>query len=254
MASNALYKIVLVPNGGRASYTSLVNSLYQVLLARSPTTAEQNYWVTWLNAGQSTTHFALAMINSSEHRTQELSYYFNEYLNAQLDSASQQLYLNEFAHGATEQQVIAQILSSPQFAQVASGGGPTNNGLTVASLYIDLLNRGPTASEETSGTAELDAGTPVSTLINSIMPSNEYLTDEVDDDYTIYLGHSPTPANQQRGVNLLRRESSERFTANLMGSRGYFFNHPGSTARRKWTATTSAATAAKAHTFARLRK
>ena len=100
MATNALYKIVLVPNGGRATYTTLVDSLYQVLLGRSPTTAEQNYWVTWLNAGQSPTHVALAFIESTEHRTAELNYYFNEYLNAQLDSASEQFYMAEFAHGA----------------------------------------------------------------------------------------------------------------------------------------------------------
>ena len=254
MATNALYKIVLVPNGGRATYTSLVDSLYQVLLGRSPTTAEQNYWVSWLNAGQSPTHVALAFIESTEHRTAELNYYFNEYLNAQLDSTSEQLYLAEFAAGATQQQVIAQILSSPQFALVASFGGPPNNGSTVASLYTDLLNRGPTDSELASGTADLDAGTPVSTLINSIMKSNEYLTDEVDADYTIYLGHAPTSALEQRGVNLLRRESSERFVASLMGSRGYFFNHPGSTARKTATATTSAATNAKVHVFARRRK
>ena len=80
-ASNAIYKIVLVPNGGRATFASLVDSLYQVLLGRTPNAAEQNYWVTWLNAGQSPMHVALAFIESTEHRTAELNYYFNEYLN-----------------------------------------------------------------------------------------------------------------------------------------------------------------------------
>ena len=250
MASNALYKIVLVPNGGTATYSTFVDSLYQVLLGRMPTTTEQNYWVTWLNAGQSTAHVALAFIESPEHRLAELNYYFNEYLNAQLDSASQQLYVTEFAQGATEQQIIAQILNSPQFALVASFGGPPSNTSTVASLYTDLLNRAPTDSEESDAVAQLNAGTPLSSVINSIMTSSEYLTNEVDADYTIYLGHLPTPAIQQRGVNLLRRESSERFVASLLGSRGYFFNHPGASARKRGAATHSATTAAKAHTFA----
>ena len=125
------------------------------------------------------------------------------------------------------------------------------NGSTVASLYTVLLSRGPTNSELASGTAQLNAGTPVSTLINSIMKSNEYLTDEVDADYTIYLGHGPKSAQEQRGVNLLRRETSERFVASLMGSRGYFFNHPGSTGRKTATATSSAATNVKVHHFVR---
>jgi hypothetical protein len=83
------------------------------------------------------------------------------------------------------------------------------------------------------------------------MTSNEYLTDEVNADYTNYLGHSPTPPQQQRGVNLLRRESSERFVASLMGSRGYFVNHPGASARTRGAVTPSATTAPHARLFAR---
>ena len=182
-------KIVLVPNGGRATNTTLVDSLYQVLLGRSPTTAEQNYWVTWLNAGQSTTHVALAFDRIRRSIGPGTGLLLQRVSERATRLRLRAVLSERVRSRATEQQVIAQILSSPQFALVASGGGPTNNGSTVASLYTDLLNRGPTDSEETSGTAELNAGTPVSTLINSIMTSNEYLTDEVDADYTIYLGH-----------------------------------------------------------------
>ena len=103
----------------------------------------------------------------------------------------------------------------------------------MAALYTDLLNRAPTDSEQADGVAELNAGTPLSTLISTIMTSDEYLKDEVDADYTIYLGRPATPANERQGIAALRRESSERFLASLLGSRVYFVNHPGATAKEK---------------------
>ena len=72
MATNALFKIVLVPNVGRPTTTTLVDSLYQVLLGRSPSPAEQASWVTALNAGVPASHVAMDVIKSPEHRTLEL--------------------------------------------------------------------------------------------------------------------------------------------------------------------------------------
>jgi len=253
-ASNALFKIVLVPNIGRATKTTLVASLYQTLLNWSPSMVEQNYWVKALNAGVSASRVAMEFIKSPEHRVLELTYYYNGYLDAPLDPASEQFYLNEFAHGATDQQVIAQILNSPQFSQAAiNAAGLTGNSPIVAALYTDLLNRPPTGSELANGVVELNAGTPLSILIRTIMTSDEYRKDLVDADYTIYLGRVATSANERRGIKALRHESSQRFLASLLGSRVYFVNHPGATGRRKRAVNTAVAKGAELHQFARPR-
>lgn len=241
-ASAALFRIVLVPDQGRPTATTLVGSLYQTLLGRSPTPVEQNGWVTALNAGVPASRVAMSFIKSREHRMLELEQYFNEYLDAPLDPASERFYLRKFARGATQQQVIALILNSPQFSQQAiAASGETGNTPIVAALYVDLLNRGPTDSELADGVAELNAGRPLSALIRSIMRSDEYFTDEVDDDSTLYLGRPATPADERRGIKALRRESGEQYLASLLGSRIYYVNHPGVTGRTKRAAVTAVA-------------
>ncbi len=81
-ASNALFKVVLVPNVGRPTATTLVGSLYQVLDGRSPTAAEQAEMVGALKRGVPATRVAMTVIKSPDHRIQELISYFNEYLDA----------------------------------------------------------------------------------------------------------------------------------------------------------------------------
>ncbi len=123
-------------------------------------------------------------------------------------------------------------MNSPQFVTAADAfSGETGNVPLVAALYTDLLNRGPTTAELNNGVDELNAGTPLLTLIHTIMRSDEYLQAEVDADYTLYLGHTATRAQERHGIAALRRETSERYLAGLLGSRVYFVNHPGMTGR-----------------------
>jgi hypothetical protein len=124
----------------------------------------------------------------------------------------------------------------------------------VASLYTDLLDRGPTDSEPSDVVAELNARTPLSVLIRAIMRSDEYRQDLVDADYAIYLGRVATPADERRGIKALRHESSDRYLANLLESRVYFLNHPGAAGRKKQAGVTAVAKESKNHEFALSRK
>jgi len=227
MATNSLFKIVLVPSVGQATNTTLVNSVYQVLTNQPASAVQEARMVQQLNAGVPASQVALKVINAPAHRALEVNFFFNEYLNAQPTAAQLQVYLKKCARGATDKQVIAQILSSPAFRLLAKGTGQPINSALVTALYADLLNRPPTTAELASGIAALKKGVRFPTLILKVLNSTEYLTDQVNNDYTIYMARVATPANVRQGVNALRHGSSEQFLAKLMGTRVYFLNHPG---------------------------
>jgi hypothetical protein len=231
MATNAVFKITLVPNVASASNTTFVDSLYQVLLNRVPSAVELNGWLTTLAGGATTTAVAAAFIASPEHRARELAGFYNLYLNRQPDAPGEQAFLAEYAHGATDQQVITQILCSPEFVNQMTLSGTSGNEVVVTALYTNLLNRAPGASEVAGWVDLLNAGTPLATVVNGFLTSAEYLKDQVDDYYTIYLGRPEDPLGENNWINALHTESSEQVMAGFLGSAEYFGKHPGTTAQ-----------------------
>jgi len=222
MASNAIFKITLVPNTIAASNTTLVDSLYQVLLGRPADTAGQTAWVNELNAGTPASQVALGFIDSQEHRTRELNGFYNQFLGRSPDPSGLQFFLNEYANGATDQKVIAQILNSTEFSNDNVG-----NSALVTALYADLLNRTPAPSEEAYWVGQLNAGTPFATVVNDFLTSQEYYKDTVDNYYTIYLGRTADPTGQSGWINALQSQTSEQVLAAFLGSQEYFSKHPG---------------------------
>jgi hypothetical protein len=227
MATDAVFKITLVPNTGVATNVSLVNSLFQVLLNRLPSVIELVPYVKELNAGVPASQVALSIINLPEHRARELTTFYNEFLGTTIGAADELKYLTEYAHGATDQQVIAQILDSPAFHQTKTVIGLTGNSVLVEVLYADLLDRRPTSSEEVFWVLLLNTGTPLSTLINTLLTSTEYLQNQVSAFYTLYLGVPPSPDQVAQGVAALQQESSEQYLASLLATPQYFAAHPG---------------------------
>ena len=78
---------------------------------------------------------------------------------------------------------------------------------------------------------ELKLGTPLSTVINQLMTSDEYLINQVDALYTTYLSRHATPFDELVWSIALRHESSEQVTAFFLGTEIYFRNHPGATGK-----------------------
>jgi hypothetical protein len=227
MATNAVFKVTLVPNVGVATNATLVNSLYQVLLNRLPTPSELTTYVQELNRGVPASQVALSIIELPEHRARELSTFYNQFLGTTIGITDALVYLSEYAQGATDQQVIAQILDSPAFHQTKTVIGLSGNQVLVDVLFADLLNRRPSSSEETFWVGKLNGGTPLSTLIHTLLTSTEYLQAQVTSFYTLYLGAVPTRTQVAQGLAALQHESSEQYLASLLGTRRYFDEHPG---------------------------
>ncbi len=223
MATSAVFKVTLVPTTSTASNTTLVDSLYQVLLGRPADSAGATFWVNQLTSGMMTAaQVAQAFIASPEHRTRELAGFYNQFLGRSPDPSGQQFFLNEYAHGTTDQQVIAQILNSPEYSSINSG-----NSALVSALYANLLNRTPSASEKAFWVNQLASGTPLATVVDDFLTSQEYRTDQVDNYYTIYLGRPADALGENNWITALQTLSSEQVLAAFLGSPEYFGKHPG---------------------------
>jgi hypothetical protein len=144
-----------------------------------------------------------------------------------LHAASEKFYLKKYAHGATDQQIIALILNSSAFKAAVGATEPADNNLLVVALYTDLLNRPPTGQESTFWTDRLDGGTKLSVMIGCLLDSHEYKQDLVQNYYTIYLGRSPDQSEEAAWTKDLGHVSSQRFLSHLLSSPEYFQNHPG---------------------------
>jgi hypothetical protein len=227
MATNAVFKVTLVPNVGVATSATLVNSLYQVLFNRLPTASELTTYVQELNRGVPASQVALSIIELPEHRARELSTFYNQFLGTIIGITDALVYLSEYAQGATDEQVIAQILDSPAFHQTKTVIGLSGNQVLVDVLFADLLNRRPSSSEEAFWVGKLNGGTPLSTLIHTLLTSTEYLQAQVTSFYTLYQGVVPTRTQVAQGLAALQHESSEQYLTSLLGTRRYFDEHPG---------------------------
>ena len=228
MATSQVFKIILIPNTQAASNTTLVQSLYHVLLGRAPDAAGEAAWVNRLNSGVPASSVAMSFITSTEHRTLELDDYYSRFLGRTPDAPGLQAYLNEYAHGATDQQMIAQFLNSPEYQKQSDLSGDTGSSVVVTALYIDLLNRAPTSNEVTFWVDQLKAGTTMATVVNDFLTCTEYRTDMVNDYYTTYLGRAADPSGEAAYLHLLQKgASTETVVASMMGLTEYFNNHPG---------------------------
>ena len=93
-------------------------------------------WTTLLDVGMSQSAIVAAMWNSTEHRTQEVTGYYQHFLGRAPDLAGLAVWVANMQHGVTEEQVMASFLASPEYLKLhlPSAG-------FVTALYQNVLGR-----------------------------------------------------------------------------------------------------------------
>jgi hypothetical protein len=92
-----------------------VTGLYNDVLGRAPSAAELNAWVVALDSGSATrSQVAVDFLTSTEYRTDLVTGYYNEFLGRAPDTAGLNGWVGALAAGATDQEVLAGILGSPE--------------------------------------------------------------------------------------------------------------------------------------------
>jgi hypothetical protein len=129
---------------------SFVKALFNDFLKRDGSAADLDAWVSQLpTLGQA------GVANAISHSTEALDVavvgFYQKFLGRTPQGGEQNGFVSELAAGATEEQVIAQIVSSNEFANRANAlvGGANADTNFVQALYLLVLNR-------TGGTAEVD--------------------------------------------------------------------------------------------------
>jgi CSLREA domain-containing protein len=134
-----------------------VRAVYEAELGRAGTLAELDGWVAALHGpGSSTTAVASLIARAPEARDFLVRGWYVGYLGRSAAGGEEQGWVNMLLQGATEEQVLSQILASPEFvnrAQTQFSG--TADQRFVEALYVDLLGRPASASEAAAWASQI---------------------------------------------------------------------------------------------------
>jgi streptogramin lyase len=176
---------------------SFIQALYQDALGRLGSPAELNGWVSVIvSSGIG------PVVNGIEHSAEAYAHllrtWYMHFLGRTTPPSDSEIqgFVNAFQAGATEEQVLAALLSSQEFLNYAntsliSSGTP--NERFVSALYLLLLNRSPTSAEIQGWVAQLPVLGPQG-IASTFLSSAEYRGDIIRSYYTALLHRSSLPS------------------------------------------------------------
>jgi uncharacterized protein DUF4214/List-Bact-rpt repeat protein len=101
---------------GGGTNAGFIAALYQDLLGRPPSAAEQAQWDAAFGAGASRQDAAMQVLKSTEFRTRLIKGWFQAYLGRAPTDVELNFYLGRFAAGDTDEMIQAAILGSSEFS------------------------------------------------------------------------------------------------------------------------------------------
>jgi hypothetical protein len=214
-------------------------SMYVNVIGRAsadPQGPEVAGWVSFILGQYAATRQSVAttVANSSEHRARVIAGYYQTFLGRAAGAFEIQSWLKQTQAGLTDQQVLAAIVSSPEFFPTSGAG--SSNATWIAKIYTDLLNRSSANDNQANQYLAYLNSVPTAqtqqarqTVALEILASTEYLSDLVASFYNKYLGRNkPIPANQADPelvgwVALLKKGATEeQVVAGILGSAEFF--------------------------------
>jgi len=100
---------------GGGTNSGFIAALYQDVLGRAPTAAEQAQWDAEFGNGATRMQVALSVLKSVEARTRLIQGWFQAYLGRAPTDVELNFYLQRFASGDSDEQIQAAILASQEF-------------------------------------------------------------------------------------------------------------------------------------------
>jgi hypothetical protein len=169
-----------------------VQDLYNDFLGRNGAPSEWNAWVSLLpTLGPAAVAYDIS--HSPEALTHAVDGFYVQFLGRQAAGGEEAVWVAALEHGATEEQVIAGILSSPEFAARANAliGGANPDANYVQALYQLLLNRTASPTDLNVWLGALPNGRAAVAL--AFVGSQEYRTDAVTQLYGTLLDRPTAP-------------------------------------------------------------
>jgi hypothetical protein len=172
-----------------------VQKLYESILGRTGSDAEIQSWTMAMEGAAGPAGVVAAIEESPEARTRLVKSWYLTYLGRPAVHGEEQGWVDALLHGATEEQILAEILGSDEFlnrsATLSSPGTVTER--YVRSLYTLLLNRtaGP---DEVNGWQGVLPSAGRSGVAAAFLRSPEYRSNVVDGYYMGLLHRTATPS------------------------------------------------------------
>jgi hypothetical protein len=180
------------------SQNIFVDQLYELRLGRAPLVSELAPWIAVLNGPGGVPAVVNGIENSGEARRRMVQLWYLRYLGRQVVGGEADGWINQLLQGTPEEQVLAQILGSGEFANRATALFHTGNASQdyILALYLFLLNRTPAQSEVNIW---LNAFPTLgrTTIAQMFLQSTEFRTDMVTAFYDGILHRDP----DQPGLN-----------------------------------------------------
>jgi type III secretory pathway component EscR len=203
--------------------TSYVKSLYVNVLGRQADTGGLNFWVNQIQVhGMTNLQVAIDFWQSVEHRADQVTSYYQHYLHRNPDSAGLNFFVNEMESGAlNEQGVQAIFFTSNEY--LAAHNTPQTY---VEGLYLDILGRLPSGSEESNWEMALQQFGDAA-VTASILTSTEKYVDTITTFYQRYLNRTPDSSGLDFWLTSLQNGQAtiEAVAVGILGSAEYANDH-----------------------------
>jgi List-Bact-rpt repeat protein/uncharacterized protein DUF4214 len=196
-----------------------VDQVFVDLLHREADRASLDAFFPRLLGGLSKPAAALEILHSAEYRALLVQSLYTSFLHRQASPQEVALGVAMLAAGATDEDVAATILGSPEY--LTSRGGGTNAGFASA-LYQDLLGRAPSAAEQAQIDSALANGATRAQIALQVLHSAEYRTRLIRAWFQAYLDRAPTDAELAAYLaRFAAGETDEQLQASILGSTEY---------------------------------
>jgi hypothetical protein len=196
-------------------------SLYTMVLGRNASQAELTNLLTGvLNGFAGTRQMIVSAIGgSAEAETSVVAGYYTQFLGRTASPGELAPWVNLLVSGGKREQVIAAIVSSPEYFQKQ---GSTNTSF-LNQVYLDLLGR-PRSAAETGFLNALNSGsaTPLQ-VVMGILQSTEYAQNVVNGFYSNILGRQGSAAETSGWVQLLLQGVRDEQVLGMIISSGEYF-------------------------------
>jgi N-acetylneuraminic acid mutarotase len=212
-------------DSGRGSNSGFLAGLYQVVLHRPVDATGAQTFGQALDSGQSRAAVAQAVFDSKESEIDQGQALYGKFLGRAADPAGLGNVIGALQGGASLEQIVAALVSSPEYIQDARANA---NQLFVAQVYRDLLGREADPGSLAGVTAHLDGGLLNRLqVVQSIEGSLEWRADQVQLLYASLLGRPADSTGMANALALLNGGGTLAQVESILLASDEFFAGPG---------------------------
>ncbi len=175
-----------------------VDYMYQKLLNRTPSSADNTYWTNLLDGGTPRASVTFGFFFSQEYTENQIRAWYTQYEPGGLTAPgvdSLRAASWDLRRGINEEQVIdTMLVTNGDYVQAH------REALWIKQMYNDVLGRTPGATEIQGWLTNIEGGMTLNTVTSAIIQSYEYRARLVEEYYTTYLHRSTSGSENSNWV------------------------------------------------------